>query len=124
MRLYLDEMIPPAVAVALRDGGDDAVAAAECDALGLSDAAQLARAIAEERALVTYDVRDYVLLARAAASAGRDHWGIVLVANRTIPPSDIGGLVRALQTLLPERPARDALKNQTVFLRPPAPPRA
>jgi predicted nuclease of predicted toxin-antitoxin system len=124
VRLYLDEMIPPAVAVALRDGGDDAVAAAECDALGLSDAAQLARAIAEERALVTYDVRDYVLLARAAASAGRDHWGIVLVAARTIPPSDIGGLVRALQALVAERPARDALKNQTIFLRPPGPPRA
>jgi predicted nuclease of predicted toxin-antitoxin system len=124
VRLYLDGMIPPAVAVALRDGGADAVAAAECDALGLCDAAQLARAIHEERALVTYDVRDYVLLARAAASAGRAHWGIVLVAARTIPPSDIGGLVRALQALLAERPAPDALKNQTVFLRPPAPPPA
>ena len=45
MKLYLDEMISPAVARALRDLGYDAVAAAERDALGASDAAQLARAI-------------------------------------------------------------------------------
>ncbi len=119
MRLYLDEMIPPAVAGALREAGADAVASVERDALGLSDAAQLARAIHEERALVTYDVRDYVLLAAAAASAGRDQFGIVLVAARIIPPSDIGGLVRALQALLDERPATGALKNQTVFLAAP-----
>lgn len=119
MRLYLDEMIPPAVAIALREGGADAVAAVESDALGLSDAAQLARAIHEERALVTYDVRDYVVLSRAAAASGRDHWGIVLVATRSILPWDIGRLARALQALLVDRPAHDALKNQTVFLSPP-----
>ena len=111
-------MISPAVAGALRAVGADAVAAVERDALGLSDAAQLARAIHEKRALVTYDVTDFVLLARAAASAGREHHGIVLVAARTLPPADIGGLVRALETLLAQRPAPDALKNQTVVLRP------
>jgi predicted nuclease of predicted toxin-antitoxin system len=119
VRLYLDEMISPTVAEALSEGGADAVAAAERGALGLSDAAQLARAIHEERALVTYNVRDYVLLAQAAASAGHDHWGIVLVSPRSVLPSDIGGLVRALHALLAERPAADALKNQTIFL--PAP---
>ncbi len=119
MRLYLDEMISPTVAEALREGGEDAVAAAERGALGLSDAAQLARAIHEERALVTYNIRDYVLLSQAAASAGREHWAIVLVSARTIPTSDIGGLVRALQAVLAERPVADALKNQTIFL--PAP---
>ena len=45
MRLYLDEMISPAVTDALRAVGLDAVAAVERDARGLSDVAQLARAI-------------------------------------------------------------------------------
>jgi predicted nuclease of predicted toxin-antitoxin system len=117
LKLYLDEMISPAVARALRDRGYDVVAAVERDALGASDAAQLARAISEDRALVTYNARDYVPLAKAAASAGRELCGIILVSYRTLPPSDLGGLVRALAALLDERPETDALANQTVFLR-------
>jgi hypothetical protein len=65
---------------------------------------------------VTYNIRDYVVLAQAAAAAGREHWGIVLISARTIPASDIGGLVRALQAVLAERPAADALKKQTISL--------
>ena len=109
-------MISPAVAGALREGSGDAVAAVERNALGLSDAAQLARAIHERRAIVTYNIGDFVVLAKAAASRHQEHWGIVLVSPQTIPPSDIGGLTRALQALLVEHPALDALKNQTVFL--------
>lgn len=117
MRLYLDEMISPAVARRLRERGNDVVAAVERDALGMADAAQLARAIHEERALVTYNLADFVLLARAAAAAGREHWGIVLVSARSIAPSVIGGLTRALEALLAERPAPDALKDLTILLR-------
>ena len=116
MRLYLDEMISPAVAAALRDRGHDAVTAGERGALGASDAAQLARAIQEERAIVSYNIPDFAVLARAAASAGRDHWGIILVSARTFPPAGLGDLIRALDALLTDREAPDALKNQTLFL--------
>jgi hypothetical protein len=109
-------MISPTVARTLRDLGHDTVAAVERDALGASDAAQLARAISEERALATYNIRDYVPLAKAAASAGRNHCGIILISYRTLPPSDLRGLVRSLAGLLDERPGTDALANQTVFL--------
>ncbi len=117
MKLYLDEMVSPTVARALRDRGYDVIAAAERNALGASDAAQLARAISEERALVTYNVRDFVPLAKAAASAGREHCGIILISYRSLPPSDVGGLVRALAALLDERPGADELVDQTLFLR-------
>lgn len=116
MRLYLDEVIAPDVAAGLRERGHDVVAAAESDALGVSDAAQLARAIHDERALVTCNIADFVALARAAASRGQDHFGIVLIHARSLPPSRIGTLVRALDALLSERTARDALRNQTIFL--------
>jgi predicted nuclease of predicted toxin-antitoxin system len=118
VKLYLDEMIAPAVARELQRRGHDALAAVERDALGASDTAQLARAINEQRALATYNISDFVLLARAAAAAGRAHWGIVPISARTLPPSDIGGLVRAFEALLAKRHSPDALKDLTVFLPP------
>lgn len=112
-------MISPTVAKTLRERGYDVVAAVERDALGASDAAQLARAISEDRALVTYNVRDFGPLAKAAATAGREHAGIVLVSYRRLPPSDVGGLVRALAALLDERSGPVDLASQTLFLRGP-----
>ena len=119
MKLYLDEMISPTVAKALRDRGYDVVAAVERDALGASDVAQLARAISEDRALVTYNVRDFGPLAKAAATAGREHSGILLISYRRLPPSDVGGLICALAALLDHRPGPVELANQTLFLQVP-----
>jgi predicted nuclease of predicted toxin-antitoxin system len=114
--LYLDEMIRPDVAGALREQGHDVVGAAECGMLGASDAAQFARAIHERRALVTHNVRDFAILARGAGTAGRAHWGVVLINDRHLPPSDIGGLVNALGHFLTHHEP-DLLKNAIVFLR-------
>ena len=86
-------------------------------ALGASDPAQFARAIHERRVLVTYNVRDFVILAGAAATAARDHCGLVLINDRHLPPSDLGGLIKALATLLTTHADPDALRNQIVFLR-------
>lgn len=117
MRIYLDEMISPTVAAALRERGHDAVAVVERRALGAPDAAQLARAMHEQRALVTYNIRDFAILARAATTAGHDHWGLVLIDDRRLPPSDIGALIEALGTLLTSHSAPDALENTVTFLR-------
>lgn len=118
MKVYLDEMIWPGVAEALRELEHDAAAVADRGAFGESDIAQLARAIQEQRALVTYDLRSFGPLADAAFAARRDHWGIVLIHADSIPGSDLGRLIRALDALLPERPEPDALKNQVIFLQP------
>jgi predicted nuclease of predicted toxin-antitoxin system len=104
VKVYLDEMISPRVAVALRDRHHDATATAEHQALGAADTTQFALAIREQRTFVTYNIGDFVILARAASTAGRDHWGLVLVHERRLPPSDIGGLIEALHRLMSQRP--------------------
>lgn len=120
MKLYLDEMISPAVAVALRERGHDVVSAIERDALGASDAHHLALAIRERRALVTYDVRDFSLLGKAAAASNRDHWGIVFVTARRFPPAAIGNLIDALDVLLADTSRAAGLESRTIFLEKPS----
>jgi len=116
VRLYLDEMISPSVAEGLRRRGHDVAAAAERETLGSSDARQLAEAIQEGRALVTFDVRDFSVLAKAAAVAGTEHWGIVLLSPARFPRSSIGGLVGALELLLSRNPNPDSMRNRVLFL--------
>lgn len=119
MKLYLDEMISPQVAEGLRRRGHDVVAVAERPgALGRSDARQFAVAIQERRALVTFDIRHFSSLAKAAASAGTEHWGIVLVSPARFSTRRIGELVRALERLLSREDGPEALKNRIVFLDP------
>lgn len=116
MRLYLDEMISPRVAEGLRRRGHDVVAAAERETLGKSDARQLAEAIQEGRALVTFDVRDFSVLAKAAAAAGTEHWGIIFLSPARFSRSSIGGLVGALERLLARSPDHETMKDQVLFL--------
>jgi len=116
VKLYLDEMISPRVAAALRRRGHDVVAAAERGALGLSDARQLALAIDERRVLVTFDLRDFAVLAKAAAVAGTDHTGIVLVSPRRYRRGNVGELVNALADVLDRHSGESELENRAVFL--------
>lgn len=116
MRLYLDEMISPRVAEGLRRRGYDVVAAAERETLGSSDARQLAEAIQESRALVTFDVRDFSVLAKAAAVAGTEHWGIVFLSPARFSRSSIGALVGALELFLSRNPDPESMRNRARFL--------
>ena len=49
--------------------------------------------------LVTYDLTSIPLLLAEWAASGISHAGVVLVDDRTIAPSDFGGLLRALVEL-------------------------
>jgi hypothetical protein len=104
LRLLLDEHISPAVARELvaRNPGLVAIAMRAWDGgshLGDADPAILAAARAEGLTLVTYDQRTIVPLLKAWAEQGTEHGGVLLVDTRTLVPSDIGGLVRALEGL-------------------------
>lgn len=123
MRLLLDEHIAPAVAEALRRGGHDVIAVAgRTDLRGLSDREILQAASAQRRVLVTHDVRDFSVLGSARVAPTRHHQGVVLVPRSAFPRSAeaIGRLVRALELLLAQHPADDALLGQVVWLTPPA----
>lgn len=96
MRLLLDEMISPQVAVQLRARGIDIYGIAErADLVQLTDAQVLALAGEEQRVVVTFDIADFAALARADI----DHSGILFVSSTTFPQDRalLGALVSALQ---------------------------
>jgi len=121
LKILLDEHISPAVATGLRrlrpsitvcglvewEGGGF---------LGQDDAACLRHAATRGWTLVTYDRRTNPSLLKAWAEAGQRHGGVIFIDEKTIPPSDIGGQVRALAAL-----AREAVRwewaDRIVFLR-------
>lgn len=117
MRLLLDEQINPAVAVQLREKGFDVVAVDELGTRGASDPEQLAAAASQKRALVTYNIVDFYELLTQWSQRGVTHWGIIFVSEKTIPQRAVGALVRALESLLQECKAEDALLNQALYLR-------
>ncbi|MGD0221210.1 MAG: hypothetical protein ABSF71_02640 [Terriglobia bacterium] len=70
--------------------------------LGLDDSALLMRAARQELTLVTYDRRTIPPILKAWAQDERRHGGVIFIDEKTLSPSDIRGLVRALLTLIEE----------------------
>jgi hypothetical protein len=124
LRLLLDEHVSPDVAEGLRQGtkrarGVPVQSLAEWEGgrfLGQSDEAILEGAAIQKLTLVTYDCRTIPPLLKIWAESDRPHGGVILVDEKTIPPSDIGGLIRALEKLHRETAAED-WTNQVCFLR-------
>jgi predicted nuclease of predicted toxin-antitoxin system len=95
IRLYLDEMIPPKLALAPRDSGYDAI---HCRDVGLSNQAisddeQLAFAAQAGRAILTFNSLDFPRLDAPWKSTRQSHTGIIV--SREI--SDLGTLLRRVQ---------------------------
>jgi len=104
LRLLLDEHISPEVASGLRRGNRAIVVHAMVeweggDFLGRDDAACLMGAARQALTLVTYDRRTIPPLLKTWAEEGRSHAGVIFVDEKSIAPSDIGGLVTALASL-------------------------
>jgi len=104
VKLILDEMWPPEIAIQLRRRGHDALAVAERPELrGQPDIAIFAFAQAEERAIVIENVVDYRPLAARGLQQGRSHFGLVFTSNHRFPrhdPRTAGRLITALDELL------------------------
>lgn len=119
MRLLLDEMYAPAIAVELRARGHDVLSAHEGAGPGLvggDDSHVLAFARREARALVTENVRDFRPLESALLADGAHHAGLVYTSNLQFPradPATTGRLVRALDALLTAAPD---LLDRAIFL--------
>lgn len=121
LKLLLDEHISPDVAVGFRRRQRNAVILSlveweDSRFLGLPDDLLLKEAGAEKLTLVTYDRKTIPPLLKTWAEAGRDHAGVVFVDDRTMPSSDVGGLIHGLERLFKETSGWD-WKSRVCFLR-------
>ena len=116
MRLFLDAHISgPRIARALREDGHDVRAADEERELdGLTDEELLSIAAAEERIFVTFDVKDFPVLARRWAEAGRTHAGCAIVVG--IDHGEFGAILDTVTRGLAARPRQDDWIDLTLFL--------
>ena len=84
--LLLDEMFTDDIAQQLRTKGYDVISVVADPALvGLPDDQILAYAIAEGRALVTANIKDFVPLDASYRAADQSHAGLILVSTKTFP---------------------------------------
>lgn len=119
MRLLLDEHFSPEIARQLRFRSHDVEGVVErSELVSLPDEELFVRIAAEQRAIATNDVADYIKLFGEALSRGDTHDGLLLVDERSMPRSrnTIGLYVRVLDELLEAHPAEDALRNQLRWL--------
>jgi hypothetical protein len=80
-RLYVDEDVYGEAAPQLRRHGFDAISVIEARRSGLSDPDQLDWAVAEERAMFTFNVGHYAQLHFNVLSTGGHHFGIIVSAQ-------------------------------------------
>jgi predicted nuclease of predicted toxin-antitoxin system len=78
VRLYFDRHIMGRLAVDLRGRGYDVLTTEEAGKDTASDEEQLALATAENRAILTFNIRDFAPLHEAWQAAARPHAGIIV----------------------------------------------
>ena len=123
MKLLLDEMISPKIARELRSKEDLDVQAIKGDrpdleAVAVADREIVRRIATVQRTLVTNDVFDFQLIHNQMLAAGEDHYGLIFTSDSTMPrnKASIPLWVKALEGVLKEHPADDALKNRVRHL--------
>lgn len=91
IRFHLDENVPRAIAIGLRQRNIDVTTTHDANLIGSTDAEQLAYAVNEGRIIFTQDT-DFLIM----ASEGHSHPGIVYArkAHRSI-----GQIVRSLELI-------------------------
>lgn len=110
IRLFIDEDVHLLLAETLRRRGFDARHVIELKRAGQSDPEQLAFAVHQKRAILTHNIRDFVLLDREYRTKGQVHYGIV-VCNQ-VPFRE---LLRRTLRWLGRKPDAD-VRNQIVWL--------
>ena len=121
LKLLLDEHISPEVAEGLRHRNKKMTVfhLAEWENkrfLGQPDDFLLREAARQDITLVTYDLKTIPPLLKLWAESGLNHGGLIFIDNKTIPQSDIGGIIHALKKLISESTAWD-WQNRICYLR-------
>jgi hypothetical protein len=119
VRLLLDQHYSPTIAQQLRKRAHDIVSVEEeLHLRGRADREVWNYAVAEQRALLTENVRHFAPLVREWAAAGERHFGVIFTSSRSMPrgAGTIGVYVERLHAFLNEHPADDALADQVAWL--------
>jgi hypothetical protein len=118
VKLLLDEQISGRAAIPLRKQGHDVLATTEEAGLrGLSDPDLFELAQGQKRAVVTFNISDFVAIVREFARDGRAHRGLILVNQGRFPGGDFGRLAAALNAFLADPPREQSFVS---WLQPPA----
>jgi predicted nuclease of predicted toxin-antitoxin system len=106
IKLYLDENVPEAIAVALRLRGHDIKTVKDAGRKGISDIDQLKYATSEDRAIFTFNIADFYKIHTEFMKEGNNHRGIILSKQLSI-----GIIVKALSKLLSSMSHKLLLNN-------------
>lgn len=120
MRLLLDAHLSPAIAQRLTAEGVDIASLRDWQGGSYRHAPDdqiLVAALAEGRVLVTFDARMIEPLVKEWVEAGRHHAGLVVINRKTIRQNDIGGLIRALRSLVKDA-GDQGWHDRLAFLQP------
>lgn len=109
-KLLLDEDVHFELAHALQMRGFDAVHAQELGRKGCSDAVQLAYAFQEQRCLLSFNMKDFVLLHNSFGESGQEHFGVIVSKQRPFRET----LQRMLRLLA--NTDAETMRNQLAFL--------
>jgi predicted nuclease of predicted toxin-antitoxin system len=120
VKALVDEQLSPRIAELLRDRGHGVQAVGERrDLAGGSDRVILEVAVAEERAVITNNVRDFRPLAAGRLARAESHAGLILIpSTRTRTRGTVEMLADAIAQILREHP--DGLPGIERWI-PPAP---
>ncbi len=110
IKLYLDEDVDPLLAQVLKDRGIDCLSTQEAHNLGWSDSDQLDFASRQGRAILTFNVKDFVRLAQDSVASGKSHKGIIVPDH--LPLRE---LLRRILTLV-RHPAHEDLTDMVLWL--------
>jgi len=108
--LFLDEDVRVLLAEVLRGRGYQATHVLEVKRTGKSDAEQLAYAAKNGMAVLTHNIRDYVVLHKAYQAAGKNHSGIIV--SEQVPVNEL--LKRTLKCLSAN--SKESLNNSLIWL--------
>jgi predicted nuclease of predicted toxin-antitoxin system len=115
VKLLLDAIYSPEIAIRLRNRGHDVASITERpDLQGASDVELFAAMAAEDRTFVTNNVVDYLPLFRSALADGTERPGLFLTSDRSTPrnKAGIGRFLNVLEDLLTERPRDVTMPSQ------------
>ena len=116
MKLLLDAHVSARrIAAPLRETGHDVRAVAEERELdGVTDEQLLALATGETRVMITFDVKDFTVIARRWAEAGRPHAGLGIVVG--IDHGNFGIVLDVLSREFSARPQQADWTGLTLFI--------